>query len=281
MTDRCTKWLKAIPVQEITAEVVAKAFYDNWIARFGVPLRITTDQGRQFESSLFRTLLQKFGITRIRTTAFHPQSNGQIERWHRTMKTALVARGASTQWADELPTVLLGLRTALREDTKVSPALMTYGTTLRVPSDFFVPSTSKNEDAEFVRKLTETMATLKPHQRSCEKRSTFIHKDLYTCSHVFVRNDTVRAPLTPPYDGPYEVLKRNEKYFKIQLPLRTTVVSLDRLKPAYLLNQEACESENTSSTPSPPQPSQPSQPTQPQVRVTRSGRISKPTVRFT
>lgn len=149
--------------------------------------------------------MKKLGITRIRTTAYHPQSNGQIERWHRTLKAALMARGATTNWSDELPTVLLGLRTALREDNNLSPALMTYGSTLRVPSDFFAPTTTINmSDEDYVRCLTQTMTSLSP---SCTTARTtaspFVHKDLGTCTHVFVRNDTVRTPLTPPYDGPY------------------------------------------------------------------------------
>lgn len=236
--DRCTKWPEAVPVSDITAEIVAQALFDNWIARFGCPLRITTDQGRQFESKLFNSLMKKFGITRLRTTAYHPQSNGLVERWHRTMKAALMARGATTQWTEELPTILLGLRTALRQDNNLSPALMTYGCTLRIPADFFIPAETNIEDAELVRRLTRTMTSLTPTpQRSHPSPQPFVYKNLSTCTHVFVRNDTVKPPLTPPYDGPYEVLKRHEKCFKIQLPLRTTVVSLDRLKPAYIVSE--------------------------------------------
>lgn len=287
--DRCTKWPEAIPVQEITAEVVAKALYENWIARFGCPLRISTDQGRQFESALFNTLMKKFGITRIRTTAFHPQSNGQVERFHRTMKAALIARGATTTWSDELPTVLLGLRNALREDNNLSPALMTYGATLRIPSDFFVPTQPNIQDADFVRQLSETMTSLTPSTRPQSEQRPFVYKDLATCTHVFVRNDTVRSPLTPPYDGPYKVLQRQDKHFKIQLPSRTSVISLDRLKPAYTLEDQA---DNEVATPAAPTTT-----THPvttttttttkdtslsasQPYVTKTGRIVKKNVRF-
>lgn len=239
--DRCTKWPEAIPTRDITADTVARALYENWIARFGCPLRISTDQGRQFESSLFKSLMKMFGITRIRTTAFHPQANGQIERWHRTLKAALMARGATTQWTHELPTVLLGLRTAIRENS-FSAAQMTYGCTLRLPSDFFEEKKSKFEETEYVRRLSETMTSLRPPSRHCTShKAPFLHQDLKKCTYVFLRNDAVRPPLTPPYDGPYEVLERHEKHYKIQLPLRTACVTLDRLKPAYVLQ----ESEDT------------------------------------
>ena len=264
--DRCTKWPEAVPVTDITAEQVAKALYESWITRFGCPLRISTDQGRQFESLLFQSLMKKFGIRRIRTTAYHPQSNGQIERWHRTMKAALMARGATNQWTEELPAVLLGLRTALRNSNNLSPAMMTYGTTLRLPSDFIVPSKTDINENDYVRRLMETMASVRSVPRSNNSHTEpFIHKDLGTCTHVFVRNDTVRSPLTPPYEGPYEIIKRYDKFFKIKLPLRTSVISLDRLKPAYIYNEPHCEVQHSEAN---------------QPYTTRSGRVVKPVVRF-
>lgn len=271
MIDRYTKWPEAVPAREITAETVTRIFYENWISRFGCPIRLTTDQGRQFEASIFEGLLKKLGIERIRTTPYHPQANGQVERLHRTLKTALIARSKTIQWAEELPTILLGIRTALRSDNNLSPCLLTYGSQLRIPSDFFLPSQQKNNDAEYVRQLTETMATLIPKQRNRPPQQTFVHKDLATCTHVFVRNDTLRPALTPPYNGPFEVLKRHEKYFKIQLPTRATVISLDRLKPAYILNEEV-GNENYPHVNNKAQGSN--------TYTTRSGRISKPTVRY-
>ncbi|XP_047987090.1 uncharacterized protein LOC125226951, partial [Leguminivora glycinivorella] len=251
MIDRCTKWPEAVPVRDITAEVVAKVLYEHWITRFGCPLRITTDQGRTFESSLFNALLKKFGTTRIRTTAYHPQANSQVERLHRTLKAALMARGQGSDWSEELPTVLFGLRAALRSDNNLSPALMTYGSSLRMPADFFVPTKSKIEDAELVRRLSEIMSSLVPVTRThATQLRPFVHKDLTSCTHVFVRNDTVRPPLTPPYDGPFEVLKRYDKYFKIQMPQRTTVVTIERLKPAYIYDEAiASASQPTVSSP--------------------------------
>lgn len=179
-----------------------------------------------------------------------------------------MARGASTRWTYELPTVLLGLRTALRANN-ISPAMMTYGTTLRIPSDFIQPAKTDIEVNDYVRRLMETMSTLKPAPRSGKTQTEpFVYKDLATCTHVFVRNDAVRSPLTPPYDGPYEVIKRYDKYYKLQLPLRTSVVSLDRLKPAYIYN----ETNDDGASPDLQDTRQP--------YVTRSGRVVKPTVRF-
>lgn len=75
LIDRFTRWPEAIPIQDVKAETIAKAFFLNWIARFGVPLKLTSDQGRQFESELFTELNKLLGIQKFRTTAYHPQAN--------------------------------------------------------------------------------------------------------------------------------------------------------------------------------------------------------------
>lgn len=93
MIDRTTRWPEAVPTSSITAESVASIFVGTWVARFGAPTRLTLDQGRQFESELFNSLTKRIGTHRIRTTAYHPQANGRVERWHRTLKAAMMAYG--------------------------------------------------------------------------------------------------------------------------------------------------------------------------------------------
>ncbi|KAF2367520.1 Integrase catalytic core [Trinorchestia longiramus] len=88
MIDRFTRWVEAVPISDITAETVARTFVHSWIARFGVPLRITHDLGAQFASKLWADVSSLLGCTNFSTTAFHPQSNGLIERVHRDLKTA-------------------------------------------------------------------------------------------------------------------------------------------------------------------------------------------------
>ncbi|GFX46932.1 integrase catalytic domain-containing protein [Trichonephila clavipes] len=91
MIDRYTRWVEAVPFPDITAKTVVGAFFKTWIARFGTPSRITTDQGRQFENRLFNALAHLLGIKRIRSSPYHPQSNGMIEEWHRPLQAALKA----------------------------------------------------------------------------------------------------------------------------------------------------------------------------------------------
>ncbi|GFR90992.1 Pol polyprotein [Elysia marginata] len=115
----------------------ARALLRNWIARFGVPDSISSDQGPQFTSSLWRELHNVLGCSPKHTTAYHPQSNGMVERFHRSLKAALKARLLGPGWMDELPIVLLGIRSLLKEDLDAAPALLTYGMNLRIPGDFF------------------------------------------------------------------------------------------------------------------------------------------------
>lgn len=238
MLDRATSWPEAIPVSDISASTVAKVLYENWIARFGCPLRLTSDQGRQFESELFKHLMSFLGVEKIRTTAYHPQGNGAVERMHRSLKVALRARLNNENWVGELPTVLLGLRAAPRCDTNVSAAQLVYGSTLRLPGEFYDNANVQNYDAaEYVKQLRENIRNLKPKpSQHRDSRTIFVHPELKKCSHVFIRRDMGKKSLQPPYDGPYPVINRSDKIFTVQLPSGISNISIDRLKPAYLLN---------------------------------------------
>ena len=136
MIDRTSRWSEAVPLSSITAESCARAFISSWVLRFGVPALLTSDRGAQFTSSVWSEVCSVLRITRIQTTSFHSQSNGIIERFHRSWKSALGARMAGSDRFSQLSLVMLGLRTALKDDSRFSPAEAVYGTHLSLPDEF-------------------------------------------------------------------------------------------------------------------------------------------------
>ncbi|KII68535.1 Pol polyprotein [Thelohanellus kitauei] len=100
--DRFTRWPEAIPLSDISAESCAKAFKSTWISRFEVPLQITSDRGRQFTSQLWTAMSKLFGTSLTHTSSYHPQANGLVERFHRHLKSSLMARLSNDQWLKEL-----------------------------------------------------------------------------------------------------------------------------------------------------------------------------------
>ncbi|GFW59529.1 transposon Tf2-11 polyprotein [Trichonephila clavipes] len=156
MIDRFSKWPEAQPLKDITAETVAEAFFSSWVSRFGTPAILTTDRGRQFESSLFKALSKLLGVQKCRTTGYHPQANGMIEELHRPLKSAIKCH-ATERWTEVLPIILLGLRASLKEDILCTPAELVFGTTIRLPGEMFDSSKPDDDVVNFVSKLKSHM----------------------------------------------------------------------------------------------------------------------------
>ena len=235
--DRSTRWLEAIPIADITAQTVAWAFLTGWVARFGVPLQVFTDRGSQFESELFEQLASLIGFHRLRTTAYRPQCNGLVERAHRTLKTAIMAR--RQDWLAALPVVLLGLRT-LPNDSGFSPFTAVTGGLLMCPKPLVAADELSSRSSQtFIRELASRMRELDfstlSEGRHHARAPTYVPAELARCSHVWLRVDRVRRPLEAPYIGPLPVVDRHDKFFVLRLPSgKLDTVSIDRLKPAHL-----------------------------------------------
>ena len=108
--DRYTRWPEATPMVDATAESCASPLLTGWISHFGVAMTTTSDQGQQFQSDLWHSLTNLLVATHLPITAYHPQANGLVERFHRHLKTGLKAGLTGSNWVDELPIVLLGIR---------------------------------------------------------------------------------------------------------------------------------------------------------------------------
>lgn len=147
-----------------------------------------------------------------------------------------------------LPIVLLGIRSTIKEDLNATAAEMIYGTGIRLPGEFFLPS-QREANSHFANQLRKHFSEISPRPVSRHgKQKVFVFKDHRTSSHVFLRHDAVKNLLQPPYDGPYKVLKRDEKNFVISKDNKNVTVSIDRLKPAFLLSDECELSEGSNET---------------------------------
>ena len=208
-------------------------------ATAGVPSTIISDRGRQLKSNLWAELMKIMGCTRTRTTSYHPQANGMVQRFHRQLKSSLKGRleAAANSRIFVLPTVLLGIRAAVKEDLGCSSAELVFGMPLRLPGQFFEqpPAGHVDDRAAFLPRLRTAMQDLRPtipeHHGS---HRTAVPNAMTSTTHVFVRHDAHRTPLQRPYDGPFLVLERNDKFFVLQYNGRRETVFIDRLKPAFL-----------------------------------------------
>ncbi|GFT38165.1 retrovirus-related Pol polyprotein from transposon opus [Nephila pilipes] len=195
---RFSCWMEVVPLPDLTTKIVGKAFYEHWICRFGVPATIISDKGRQFQSQLFRSIDAICGAKVGHTTPYHSQCKGKVERLHGTLKGAMKAHN-NIKWTESLPTMLLGLRTALRPDINHTIAQMAYGTCIKLPGEFFDPSTI-NMDPQSIEDIKPLKSS------STRKQKNFVRKELKSYSHVFVRIDRVKKTLKLSREGPFVVV---------------------------------------------------------------------------
>ena len=233
--DRTTRWMEAVPLASTAAADCSAALLHGWISRFGVPAVITSDRGPQFTSALWTSLCSTLHITHSSTTAFHPQSNGMVERLHRRLKDALRARLAGPDWFLHLPMVLLGLRSAPGEDSALPASRALYGADLVLPGQFL--EAPEAPTPAFFTKLQQQMVDFCPgpvrHAPAAPSRLEDLPAALLAADMVLVRRDGPKPPLAPVYDGPYKVLARSPRSFHLQVGARVDTVSVERLKPAF------------------------------------------------
>jgi len=123
ITDRFAKLTRCVALRRTTSMSVASAIMDAWLSAYGPPDRILSDQGPQFMSNFFIAVMKTLGIETVRTTAYHPQTNGQVERYNRTMATELrhyVADDPS-RWDELLPVITMAYNSQPHRSTGIAP----------------------------------------------------------------------------------------------------------------------------------------------------------------
>ena len=225
--DYFTKWPEAFPVPNQEAATVAQVLVDGFFCRFGLPDELHSDQGRNFESALFQECCRLLGIRKTRTTPLHPESDGMVERFNRTLvqEMAKRCRHGQSDWDQHIPTILMAYRSAEHEATGYTPAQLMLGRDLRLPLDLLFEGPPDDPvdqlTTEYARSQRDRMRVIRAQVADNVRLSAETmkqRKDIRATLEPLKENDQVwlynprrkkgHSPkLSSPWDGPYRVVK--------------------------------------------------------------------------
>ena len=252
VSDYFTKWTESYPIPNQEATTVAEKLVSEFICRFGVPRQLHSDQGTNFESKVFAEVCRLLDIEKTRTTPLHPQSDGQVERFNRTLIEML--RGKiqqdQTDWDLQLPTCMMAYRCAVHESTGVSPNLLMLGRELEVPLDVITerPPDASPLKTDYAQAVQKRLASAHDLARRHLNKAAVRQKrnyDKQLSGRPFVIGDSVwlhnvrrkkgrNAKLDCPWEGPYLAISvLSDVVYRIQKSRKAKpkVVHSDRLKP--------------------------------------------------
>ena len=161
--DYFTKWTEAYSLRSHTAPIIADKLVEEFMFRFGVPHQLHSDQGADFDSDLIHEVCKLLRIHKTRTTAYHPQGNGLVERANRTIKKALqiLVDETGMDWDDHLPYIMVAYRSSVHATTKCTPNLLMLNRETNLPIDLIHPIKSEDRPicpvkyVEWVRQAAE------------------------------------------------------------------------------------------------------------------------------
>ena len=159
MTDGFTKWAQAVPCHDQSAVNVARKLRDNWFVVYGIPSRLHSDQGRNFESTLIRELCKLYGIEKSRTTPYRPQSNGQTERFNKTLCGLIKSLDSSQRknWPLLLPHLVSMYNSTPHRVTGIAPYTLMYGREPKIPLDHLLNNLDQDWGEEYVKVQADLM----------------------------------------------------------------------------------------------------------------------------
>ena len=256
IADYFTKWTEAFPMSNMEAHTVAKLFVYNFVCRFGAPDYLHTDQGRNFESNLFSEICKLLGVSKTRTTPYHPQSDGLVERFNHTLLNMLsiAAQDQECDWDVQLPLIMMAYRTSVQESTGATPFSLMFGREAHLPIDvmFGMPpgeeSVSPSHYAFLLRQRMEAAYHRVRSQLFLQQRRQKNLYDRKVAGAPYCVGDLVwlHSPAVArgssrkfhrPWQGPYKIVKViTDVIYRIQhmkQPRRRIVVHYDRLKPYH------------------------------------------------
>ena len=162
ITDAYTKLAKAVPTRNQLAVTVAKILMNDWIFCYGIPLRIHTDQGRNFQSEVVREICKLFGIRQSRTSPYQPEGNGQCERMNRSIITMLrtLCSEDKSQWPIHLPKLIHAYNCTPHKTTGFSPFFLMFGREENLPVDTQMGLSRRNVESDWVWETSKKMGEI-------------------------------------------------------------------------------------------------------------------------
>ena len=232
--DYLTKWVEAYPMPNQKAETIAQIFVEKIVFRYGVPQKLITDQGTNFLGDLMNSISKIFQIMRIHTSPYHPQTDGLVERFNRTL-TSMLSSYVNTQqtdWDVHIPYCLFAYRNAPHASTGETPFYLMYLRHSRMPEDVkWVPPQSQYMDViDYKTLMMERLKTawdkanlkMKYNQETMKEnydRKTREHK-FEVGDDVLIHQPFTTKGLSPklkrPFKGPYKVLQVTSTNLKLQ-----------------------------------------------------------------
>ena len=260
--DQATRYADAIPLKNIDSEAVADAMMEMF-SRTGIPKNITTDNGTQFSSNMFKSFLSLLNISSTTTAPYHAQSNGIVERFNGTLKLML-RRLASEQphdWDRYLPALLFAYRDAPQTSLGYSPFELIFGHKARGPLDFLSECWTSNDlDQEDIdthqyifnlKKKLQHTCSLAREQLLKSQLSNKVYFDRRSSARRFTPGDKVLIllPTNPKklllqWKGPYTIAKRlNSVDYALKVGDKSPVYHINLLKRYYERDEDQGESQ--------------------------------------
>ena len=210
--DYFSKWVEIFPMPNMLASTVARLLFDGWICRYGAPAALHSDQGPQFESNLFKDLCRMMDVTKTRTTAYHPQSDGMVERFNRTLE-AMIATSISDHrdWDLHLQHTALAYRTSVHASTGYTPFLIQFGHEAVLPLDLVygrprdTPPSSYHEYVQSRHTITTNAFTrARQHGITAHRLQKKQYDGTSRPSPRFQKSDLVllHSPVVPTHSSP-------------------------------------------------------------------------------
>ena len=252
ISDHFTKYTRAFAMPDQQATTVARILIYEWFAIYGEPMQIHSDQGTNFESKLMHELCDTYGIEKTRTTPFHPQADGMVERFNKTVMNlvyAIVDKRVS-EWDEAIPHAVSAYNASIHATTGFTPNRLTFGYEIRHSDAKIVPDPN-NQDrtySEFVRRQrdlkTEAFDVARDNIRQkallqkkyYDRKSNLIHYRVGDPVWILISSAPEKGhkKLVPKYKGPFWVIdKLSDVNFRIAetADSKMRVIHHDRLKP--------------------------------------------------